>query len=68
MNNEIYCYEPFAHHNSLSNTWYAAFWKSTRTTQQSEWLFEGAIYKTKEQAEQAAQNYIDKVLLDKKEG
>lgn len=68
MNDEIYCYEPFASHNSLNNTYLAAVIKVTRTNFVVHWILDDIKYKAKNDALEVANNYINEVIYGQKEG
>lgn len=64
MNNENYCYEPFAVFVSCSNTYLASVFKITRKKSKLYWLLHDIKFKTEEEALQVAQNYIDKIIYE----
>lgn len=64
MTNQIYCYEPFASHNSLDNTYLAAVVKTWRNNFEVHWVLYDIKFKTEEEALEVANNYINKVIYE----
>jgi len=64
MTNEIYCYEPFASHNSRDNTYLATVIKIWRGNFEVHWILDDIKFKTEEEALEVANNYINKVIYE----
>lgn len=67
MDDEICCYEPFAFHNSLNNTYLATVIKVTRTNFVVHWILDDIKFKSANEALEVANNYINKVIYGHEE-
>ena len=62
MNDEICCYEPFAFYNLLNEYYLAVVIKVTRTNFSVYWVLDDIEFKSKNEALEVANNYINKVI------